>query len=125
MKLVLLMMLAACGGEAGVDSAAAAVGDTGQEGRTDSDEPEGKAGCEEVAIKVIGEEPPVVGDSWTLYLDCDGAVMTGTTVVRVDPADFATLADNVVTWTTAGTADLSVQVGSTRLVEEVTVGEAR
>ena len=39
--------------------------------------------------------------------------------------DFAQIADNVVTWTTAGEGTLSVQMGSTRLYEDVTVGEAR
>ena len=84
---------------------------------------EDEGGCEEVTLKVIGDEPPVVGDTWVVWLYCDDALMTGVMVVQIDPTDFALIEDNEVTFVTAGTGTLTVQTGSFRFEEEVTVLE--
>ena len=49
--------------------------------------------------------------------------MTGPSVVRVNPANFATIDENVLTFTQAGTATITVQVGAERGSGEVTVTE--
>ena len=122
--LAALIMLAAACGEPEEDDTSAALADADTSEIQEEDEGT-KEACEEVSIKVIGEEPPTVDSTWTVYMSCDGAVMTGATVVRIDPPDFASIADNVITWTTAGEAVLSVQIGSVRLTEDVVVSEGR
>ncbi len=122
MRISLLALLVLGCGDKAADSGL--VADTSAM-EDEDDEGDERDDCEEVSIKVIGPQPPVLGDEWTVYLNCDEALMTGTTVVRVDPPDFAGIADNVISWTTAGEATLSVQVGSIRLYEDVTVVEAR
>lgn len=113
-----LSLMLACS-EASPDSGAPAVVE-------DSGEPEHEEerdDCEEISIKVIGDEPPSVGDTWTVYLNCDAAVLTGTTVVRVDPVDLATIDDNVITWDLAGEGTLRVQVGNMRVEDTVVVSD--
>ena len=94
----------------------------------DTDEPETKhtdtdeyEGCDETTIDARGPDQPVVGDEWTVWLKCDGALMQGPMVIRFTPADFATLDENVVTFTTAGEASMRVQVGGYREDMDVTV----
>ena len=74
-------------------------------------------------IDVNGSSAPQVGDSWTVWLRCDGTLLVGTLVVRFDPNDFASLDDNVVTFLQTGTAEMTVQVGSIVSSMDVTVIE--
>lgn len=80
-------------------------------------------GCEETWIDYIGEDEPMVGDSWTVWLYCDDALLTGPTVIRFDPLDFATVQDNVVTWVRDGKGIMRVQTGAEWAELTVVVGE--
>ena len=62
-----------------------------------------------------------VGDEWTVLMRCDGAILQGPMVIRFTPPDFANLSENVVTFTTAGTASMRVQVGAYREDVDITV----
>jgi hypothetical protein len=79
----------------------------------DSDDVEPQ-GCGVVELDVDGPEAPTVGDSWTVWLRCDGATMLGATVLRFDPPTIATLDDNVATFVEAGDATMTMQVGAYR-----------
>lgn len=68
--------------------------------------------CEETWIDWVGSDQPHVGDEWTVWLYCDGALLTGPTVIRFDPLDFATVDENIVTFTEAGPGWMRVQTGS-------------
>lgn len=80
-------------------------------------------GCEETWVNYVGEDEPVVGDEWTVWLYCDDALLTGPMIIRFDPLDFATVYDNVVTWRQTGEAMMYVQTGAERAELTVTVGE--
>jgi hypothetical protein len=76
--------------------------------------------CEELEIEFEGPPQPRVGDSWTLQLFCDGALMLNT-ILRFDPPEFASVDDMTATFLYAGTATLRMQAGTTREYLEVTV----
>lgn len=81
--------------------------------------------CEvDPTLKVVGPDPPLVGDSWTIWLYCGDTLLTGVTVLKFDPPDFATVQSNVATFLNAGTATMTVQVGRYQASREVTVLEA-
>ena len=79
--------------------------------------------CVENWVDYVGPDDPVVGDEWTVWLYCDGALLTGPMVIRFDPLDFATVDENVVTWVMAGEATMRVQTGAEWSELLVTVGE--
>ncbi|MBN2799055.1 MAG: hypothetical protein JXX28_07895 [Deltaproteobacteria bacterium] len=81
-------------------------------------------GCEVLEIQVDGEDPPSVGDLWTVGLHCDGAALLGATVVLVDPADTAQIDVNHVHFTREGELTLWVQVGRYRSSRQVDVQAA-
>jgi len=93
-------------------------GDTGTEAVVDEAP---MPGCDALELKIIGEAHPAVGDEWTVWLYCDGALLTGWGVLRFEPADFALVYDNVATFVDTGTAVLTMQVGSFRESMTVTV----
>jgi len=78
-------------------------------------------GCDVVELDIMGPDEPHPGDSWTVWLRCDGATLLGPTVLQFDPTDFATIDDNVATFQYAGTAEMRMQVGSIRETMDVTV----
>ena len=78
-------------------------------------------GCEETEIDVNGPEEPRVGDEWTVFMRCDGAILQGPMVLQFTPNDFAKVYGNEVEFTTAGDASMRVQVGSYRENMDVTV----
>jgi len=78
---------------------------------------------EDLAIDPLGPADPAVGDEWTLWLRCDGTTLTGATVVQLDPPEFGSIENNVVTFLMSGTAELTMQVGSYRTSMDVTVTE--
>lgn len=108
--LLLLAALWACGDE--TDTLDTDPGDT------ESAEP-----CEELVVDVMGDDPPHVGDTWTVWLRCDGATLTGATVLRFDPPDFATIDDNQAAFLYVGEATMTIQVGRERVTREVEVVE--
>ena len=87
-RLLLLTVLLACN-KASVDSGTQADPEDTGSGTSDRDDDDDDGGCDELSIKVLGEDPPSVGDEWTVYMKCDDAVLTGTSVVRVDPVEMA------------------------------------
>lgn len=93
----------------------------------EDDPPSAGNACDEVWMKVDGPEFPVVGDTWTVWLYCDDALMTGATVLNVDPPSAATIeADTTtLTWVEAGEATVRLQVGARWDEVTVEVGEAR
>jgi hypothetical protein len=74
----------------------------------------GGGGCEVVEVGFDGPEPPHVGDKWTVWPICDGVVTTGAAVIRVDPADSGSLAENEITFLYAATVTVTVQTGPDR-----------
>ena len=119
---LLLTVLLACG-KTSSDSGDPPGSEDTSSGTSDRDDDDDDGGCDELSIKVLGEDPPSVGDEWTVYMKCDDAVLTGTSVVRVDPVEMALVYDNVLTWQEAGECLLSVQVGGFKEEETVTIGE--
>jgi hypothetical protein len=79
--------------------------------------------CDEVSLDLLGPDAPKVGDSWTIWVNCDDSRLLGPLVIRFDPIEFASLADNVATFQVAGTAELTVRSGTYELSTEVTVTE--
>lgn len=79
--------------------------------------------CDALELRVDGPDPPAVGESWTLWLWCEDALMTGAQRVTLDPLDFATVDTNVVTFLYAGTGTVTLQVGRERQSREVQVEE--
>jgi len=79
--------------------------------------------CEETWVHYVGPDSPMVGDEWTIWLKCDGAILTGPTVIRFEPdLGFALVEDNVITWNKSGETLLYVQTGTERAELDVTVG---
>lgn len=109
--LILLAALTACGDKEPLDTSTA-VDDSRD------DEPQG---CGVVELDVQGPAEPRVGDSWTVWLRCDGATMLGATVLRFDPPTIATLEDNVATFVDSGDATMTMQVGAYRESLSLTV----
>lgn len=77
--------------------------------------------CDVLEIYQDGEDPPKVGDVWTIFLKCDGTTMLGASVVALDPTSAATNDDNVITWAEAGPATISLQTGRFKTTRDVTV----
>jgi len=78
----------------------------------DSTTDEDGGGCDEVTVDFDGDDPPSVGTTWTLFPRCDGAVVMGAIVIRVEPPEAALLDENIITFTQAGICEISAQVGS-------------
>lgn len=83
--------------------------------------PEASQECEELELDIIGPAEPAVGDEWTLWLRCDGATLTGTMVLRFEPADIAEVDNNIATFRNAGDALMRFQVGNRRVEQDITV----
>lgn len=81
--------------------------------------------CDAITLRVDGNDPPVVGDAWTVWLYCDDALLTGTTILQFDPPDLATVTDNNATFLAAGEGLVRMQVGSRRAERDVVVAAAR
>jgi hypothetical protein len=78
--------------------------------------------CEETWVHYVGPDSPVVGDEWTIWLKCDGAILTGPTVIRFEPdLGFALVNENVITWNKTGETTLYVQTGTEKAELDVTV----
>jgi hypothetical protein len=77
--------------------------------------------CGSVAIDHSGSDTPKVGDQWTVFLLCDGANITSALVIHLDPAGFAGIDENVLTFAQVGTGTLKVQGGSERAQMQVVV----
>ena len=99
-----------------------ALGDSATTETADSAPVDGS--CDVFELGFDGPEAPVVGESWTVWGICDGARVMGTWVVRVDPPDAATIAQDVVGFAKAGSVDVSVQAGQDTAIRSVVVGEA-
>lgn len=84
--------------------------------------PEADEDCAELELKLVGPEAPVVGDSITVILRCDGAPLIGTSVLRVTPLENADIQDNVVTFTRPGPVNVRLQVGSRAADVDLVVG---
>lgn len=108
-----LLLLLACTGADPVDTSAPA----------DTDDDPVDQSCDVLEIRVNGEDPPSVGDTWTVFLICDESMLTGTYRIFFDPPDFATISDNELGFLYAGEAELTVQAGSRRATRMVTVTE--
>jgi hypothetical protein len=78
--------------------------------------------CPTPEIHVGGEDPPVVGNEWDVFLWCDSTLMTGPMSVMVDPPSLATIEKYHIVWVESGTAHLTVQVGSLKAERDVEVG---
>lgn len=113
--LCLFSLLSACSPAASDDTAAA-----GDSAAADARPPEPEA-CGEVLLEVMGDDPPRVGDEWTVWLRCDGATLAGVAIVRVTPPEMARIDDNIVTWVGSGEASLFAQYGAERGERAVTV----
>ena len=86
------------------------------------DEPDSES-SESCAVSVrvnavpVDELPnPRVGDSWTLIMYCDDTVLMGPAVLRIDPADLASLDSSspTLTFIKAGSGEIQYQLGNRR-----------
>ncbi|MDP2310102.1 MAG: hypothetical protein Q8P18_29060 [Pseudomonadota bacterium] len=111
----MLLLLLACTGEPLQDTAAP---------EAVEEVPTGDP-CEVLEIHVNGDDPPQVGDEWTVWLWCDDALMTGAMRLSFDPPDIATVSENNAQFLYAGDAMVTIQVGSRRQTREVNVSPAR
>ena len=107
-SLCLMFTLGACAPSTGDDTAAPVDSPAPD---TPPVEPEA---CREVLLEVMGDDPPRVGDEWTVWLRCDGATLAGVAIVLVSPPEMARIDDNIVTWLDAGEASLFAQYGAER-----------
>jgi hypothetical protein len=96
------------------------------EGTDPADDPieeDDDLGCTELVADYVGPEQPRVGDSWEVWLRCDGATMVGSTIVRPDPIDMATVYDNEVTFLYPVEGSIKIQSGSFVAYLDVVVSE--
>ena len=100
-------------------------GDSGEEvDNEDTEDTEEPFECPTPEIHVNGEDPPVVGAYWEVFLWCDNTLMTGAMHMGIDPPSMATIEDYHMVYNEAGTGVLSVQVGTIKAEREVIVGAA-
>jgi hypothetical protein len=71
-------------------------------------------GCDDVAVDFSGPDDPKVGDTWTVFLECDGTNITSGLVIHVDPADLASVNGRTITFAKTGDGTLTVQGGAER-----------
>ena len=78
------------------------------------------------AVPVDELPNPRVGDSWTLIMYCDDTVLMGPAVLRIDPADLATLDSSspTLTFIKAGSGEIHYQLGSRRAAIPVIIEDA-
>lgn len=89
----------------------AACTDTGIEDDTNDTEIQA---CDHVAVDFSGPDDPKVGDTWTVFLECDGTNITSGLVIHLDPADLASVDGRSITFSRAGSGTLTVQGGAER-----------
>ena len=53
--------------------------------------------CGTIQVKFDGPDQPVVGDTWTVLLYCDDALLMGPVVIQVTPTSLATI-DEQAAW---------------------------
>ena len=112
---MLLFALLACSEGDGLDSAADSAVPV-----VDTATP---TACGVVGFQIDGPEAPRVGDSWTILLTCDEAIVTGAFRLAFTPPDFAELRNNVATFIQPGSASLMGQAGTRRATMDVVVTE--
>jgi len=72
----------------------------------------------------VGElDDPRVGDSWTVFMYCDGALQVGTYSLQADPPELVSVdsTDPVLTFVAAGSATIDYRMGSRRADFTVTI----
>lgn len=115
-----LALAVGCTSTAG-DSDSAGVVDTDTDDEVDTED---TFECPTPEMHVTGNDPPVVGDYWEVFLWCDDTLMTGAMHMSIDPPTMATIENYYLTFNEEGTGTLSVQVGTIRAEREVVVGPA-
>lgn len=88
-------------------------------------EPDDTFTCDVPELRINGEEPPIVGDVWTVFLWCGDTLMTGAMVLAFDPPTIAEVESNNAEFVEAGDAVMSLQVGRYAAEQDVTVGLER
>lgn len=78
-------------------------------------------GCASVEIVHDGDGPPLVGDSWHIWLHCDGALLVGPMVLQIEPPELANIDENVATFVQTGSGTLHAQVGTFQQDMDVTI----
>lgn len=80
--------------------------------------------CDELILDIDGNDPPIVGDTWRVWLYCDEALLTGTMLLQFTPPELASVEDNLATFLASGTGTMRMQVGSKWQEREVEVAVA-
>lgn len=99
------------------------VDDTADTAPAESDEIPEIHECGEVELLFDGNDPPHVGDLWTIWLTCDGTVLMGASRIGITPVEAASANENELTWALAGEATIDMQTGQTKGSRTVTVLE--
>jgi hypothetical protein len=101
--------------------------DTGDTVDTQDDDTEDSWTChdENVIIDVLGPAEPVVGDTWTVWMRCEGVTLIGAMILQFKPRDFAYIESNNATFNYAGEAVMTLQVGRHVAHMDVLVREAK
>lgn len=116
--MLLLTMLIACQAPATDDTAAVV-----EDSAADPVDSGTAQDCSKVSIRVDGNDPPSVGDDWTMFLWCDEVLLLGSTVVRFEPPEIARLEANNATFVEPGEAKLYMQVGRWSASRDVAVAD--
>jgi hypothetical protein len=121
--------------DTGIDSTI----DTGADTAPDTATPEDSASVEDTAADSEEEfvvtcdfpdirpgdddpDPAAVGDTWTLWLWCDGTLMLGVQRIQITPPEAGLLYDNEVEWVAPGEVQIRMQSGSYGTTETFVIG---
>jgi hypothetical protein len=77
--------------------------------------------CAETRVDFDGPAEPSVGDTWSVLLYCDDALLMGPMVIQVTPSSLATVGEHTVTFVEAGTGTIRINSGAIRYETDVEV----
>jgi hypothetical protein len=95
--------------------------DTGDSAPVEETEYPDTLECNTLELRADKEDPPHVGEDWTIFLFCDDVLLTGASKVGLDPTDAATVNENVLTWAKPGDATITLQTGRFKTERDVSV----
>lgn len=95
--------------------------DTQPDTTPDDSGTETNQGCDEIEFDFDGPNPPHVGDEWTVWFRCDGAVTMGAAIIRITPPEMAAIFDNELTFLESGKGEVKIQSGTYVVTQDVSV----
>jgi len=122
-RFLLALLLGGCAPDKSMDTSEAEL-NLGDSPKEESEDCELSVRVDAVPVAELAN--PLVGDTWTMIMYCDEVILMGPAVLRIYPADLATLDASSPTFTfvKAGTGEIQYQMGSRRVDIPVTIEEA-